>query len=66
MSFLTILKLFGSGFIQRTLANELKHHVTDNDYAALEVALKTAVDGCVAKDPNAVAQGLTDALFNIK
>lgn len=66
MTFIALLKMFGFGWVKRQIASALRKHTTADGYAALAAAFQECLDGCSKKDPDAVAQGITDALSLIR
>jgi hypothetical protein len=65
VNILSLVRFFGNGALERSLAGLLRKHATQGDYQALTAALTLAVAGCVKGDPDATAQALADALFLI-
>ncbi len=65
MNVLSIVKMFGAGYLERELADLLKKHVTKAGYANLEPFFADGQAGCAAADPDAVAGAIVHALFAI-
>ncbi len=65
MTFVSLLKLLGAGFVERELARIVHNHVTTAGYAALADKFTAGVKGCADRNADEVAQALTDALFSI-
>ena len=66
MTFLALLKMFGFGWIKRQLASAIGKHTSPDGYKVLATAFSECLDGCNKQDPDAVAQGITDALSSIR